>query len=174
MSFEFEVMRIPEVILVKPTEFVDSRGFFLETYSKKEFLDYGIVGEFVLHSMSFSKKGVLRGLHFQKDPHSQAKLVSVVKGKVYDVVVDVRNNSETFGAYVSVELSEYNKHMLYVPKGFAHGFMALEDSLVEYRLDHPYSKDSESGIIWNDERIGINWPIKTPVLSKKDAEWGSL
>ncbi len=175
MPFEFKKLEIPDAILITPKVFVDGRGFFMETYQKEEFAKAGITGEFVQQNHSKSVKGVLRGLHYQKEPYAQAKLVRCIKGEIFDVAVDIRKNSPTFGKYVSVILSEENKNMLYIPRGFAHGFEVLSDEAeVVYSIDNIYSKDSESGIIWNDPHIKINWPIKSPILSEKDKKWPNI
>ena len=129
MPFEFEKQKIKDVILVKPKVFGDNRGFFLESYKKSDFYANGIEVEFNQDNHSKSTKGVLRGLHYQANPYGQAKLVRCSKGRIYDVAVDIRPESETFGKYVKVELSEENKHMLYIPVGFAHGFVALTDEV---------------------------------------------
>ena len=175
MSFEFLKTEIPDVILIKPQTHVDQRGFFLESYRKDEFQKAGIATEFVQDNHSKSIYGVLRGLHFQKKPYEQAKLVRCVRGKIFDVAVDLRENSKTYGKYVSAILSEKNKEMLFIPRGFAHGFLVLSTSAeVLYKTDNIYSKASESGIIWNDVTINIPWPIKNPILSEKDKSWHSL
>ena len=174
MAFIFERLSIPDVVLIKPKVFDDERGFFLETYKQSDFSDFGINSNFVQDNRSFSKKGVLRGLHFQINPLAQAKLVSVAKGRIFDVAVDIRTASKTFGKYVSVELSEAYHNMVYAPRGFANGFIALEDSIVEYKADNLYSKDHESGIIWNDPKIAIKWPINNPQISKKDYAWQNI
>ena len=174
MTFIFERLSIPGVVLIKPEVFNDKRGFFMESYRQSDFSRFGISNIFVQDSRSFSKKGVLRGLHFQTDPFEQGKLVNVVKGRILDVAVDVCRASKTFGKYVSVELSEANRNMVYVPRGFAHGFVALEDSVVEYKVDNPYSKDHESGIMWNDPEVNIKWPISTPLVSEKDSALQSI
>lgn len=175
MTFEFKRLEIPEVILITPKVFTDERGFFMEIYQKEEFAKIGITGEFVQQNHSKSVKGVLRGLHYQKEPYAQAKLVRCIKGEIFDVAVDIRKNSPTFGRYVSMALSEENKNMLYIPRGFAHGFEVISDEAeVIYSVDNIYSKESESGIIWNDYNIGIKWIIKTPVLSEKDKNWKEI
>ena len=129
MPFEFEKQKIEDVILVKPKVFGDNRGFFMETYKKSDFFANGITEEFVQDNHSKSTKGVLRGLHYQAKPFGQAKLVRCSKGIIYDVAVDIRKDSKTYGQYVKVELSEENKHMLFIPNGFAHGFVALTDEV---------------------------------------------
>ena len=170
MSFIFEKQKIEDVILITPKTFEDERGFFMETYKKTVFEANGIIGEFSQENHSKSTKGVLRGLHFQKEPYAQAKLIRCIKGKIYDVAVDIRKNSKTFGKYVKVELSKDNKKMLYIPKGFAHGFVALDDEVeVIYKTQGEYNPKSECGIIWNDKDIKIDWGIDfEPILSQKD------
>lgn len=175
MPFEFKRLEIPDVILITPKVFIDERGFFMETYQKGEFAKAGITGEFVQQNHSKSVKGVLRGLHYQKEPYAQAKLVRCIKGEIFDVAVDIRRESDTFGKYVSAMLSEENKSMLYIPRGFAHGFEVLSRKAeVVYNVDNIYSKNNESGIIWDDPHISIDWPIKNPVLSNKDRDWHNI
>jgi dTDP-4-dehydrorhamnose 3,5-epimerase len=175
MPFEFERLEIPEVIVVRPKVFEDNRGFFMETYKREDFEKVGIKTEFIQENHSKSFYGVLRGLHFQKEPFSQAKLVRCIRGVIFDVAVDIRKNSPTFGKYVSVILSEFNKEMLFIPRGFAHGFEVLSEvAEVVYIVDNLYAPQSEGGIIWNDETLKINWPIKNPILSEKDKKWPSL
>ncbi|AFK22083.1 dTDP-4-dehydrorhamnose 3,5-epimerase [Pyrococcus sp. ST04] len=175
MPFEFIPLEIPGVILIKPKVFEDERGFFMETYKRSDFEKAGIKGEFVQDNHSRSKYGVLRGLHFQREPYAQAKIVRVVRGVIFDVAVDLRRNSPTFGKWVGVILSEFNKWQLYIPRGFAHGFVVLSDvAEVVYKVDSVYAPDHEAGIIWNDPDIGIKWPIDNPVLSEKDKKWPTL
>ena len=170
MPFEFERQSIKDVILVKPKVFGDNRGFFLESYKKSDFFENGIDVEFNQDNHSKSTKGVLRGLHYQAKPYGQAKLVRCSKGRIYDVAVDIRPNSETFGQYVKVELSEDNKHMLYIPEGFAHGFVALSDEVeLLYKASGEYAPQADRGVIWNDKDINIDWNIDfEPLLSEKD------
>lgn len=169
MPFLFEKLHIEEVILIKPKVFEDERGFFLEAFKKSEFESFGIKYDFVQDNHSKSKKGVLRGLHYQLYPKAQGKLVRCLKGKIWDVAIDIRKNSPTYKKWVGVELSEENKFMLFIPPGFAHGFLALEDSEVFYKATHEYDKDLDGGIIWNDKELNIAWPIdKEPILSEKD------
>lgn len=170
MSFEFEKQRIDGVILVKPKVFGDKRGFFMETYKKSEFAANGIDVEFNQDNHSKSSAHVLRGLHYQAEPYGQAKLVRCVRGRIYDVAVDLRLNSKTYGKYVKVELSEENKHMLFIPKGFAHGFVVLSDTAeLCYKASGEYNPDADRGVLWNDSDININWEIDfDPVLSDKD------
>ena len=170
MPFEFERQKIKDVILVKPKVFGDSRGFFMESYKKSDFFANGIEIEFNQDNHSKSTKGVLRGLHYQANPYGQAKLVRCSKGRIYDVAVDIRPDSKTFGQYVKAELSEDNKHMLYIPVGFAHGFVALTDEVeILYKASGEYAPQADRGIIWNDKDININWEIDfEPLLSEKD------
>ncbi len=170
MPFEFEPQKIKDVILVKPKVFGDNRGFFLESYKKSDFYANGIDVEFNQDNHSKSTKGVLRGLHYQANPHGQAKLVRCAKGRIYDVAVDIRPSSKTFGQYVKVELTEENKHMLYIPVGFAHGFVALTDEVeILYKASGEYAPQADRGIIWNDKDINIDWNIDfEPLLSEKD------
>ncbi len=170
MPFVFEKTEIEDVILVKPQVFGDNRGFFMESYKKSDFYANGIKVEFNQDNHSCSSKNVLRGLHYQIPPYAQAKLVRCAKGRIYDVAVDIRPNSKTFGKYVKVELSEDNKHMLFIPEGFAHGFVVLSDSAeLLYKASGEYNPSADRGILWCDEDINIDWGIDfTPILSKKD------
>ena len=176
MPFEFVRQKIKEVILITPKVFGDSRGFFMENYKKTDFEANGIIGEFNQDNHSKSSKGVLRGLHYQQEPFEQAKIVRCIKGKIFDVAVDIRKKSSTFGKYVKVELSEDNKKMLYIPKGFAHGFVALSDEVeIVYKTQGEYHPEADRGIIWNDKDININWEIDfLPLLSEKDKNHPSL
>ena len=169
---EFIETSLKGVYLIKPKVFCDERGFFLESYSEKVFTENGIDAKFVQdnHSMSL-KKGVLRGLHFQLPPNEQAKLVRVTRGKVYDVIVDLRKNSPTYGKWEGFELSAENFEMLFIPRGFAHAYCTLEDDTeFMYKVDNYYSKEHDSGIIWNDPDLAIDWPIENPMLSEKDSK----
>lgn len=170
MPFEFEKLGIDGVVLVKPKVFWDNRGFFMECYKKSEFVQNGIDTEFVQDNYSKSSKGVLRGLHYQAAPRPQAKLVKCAKGKVFDVAVDLRKNSNTFGKWLKVELSEENKHMLYIPEGFAHGFVVLsDDAELLYKTNTEFSPEHDRGLLWNDETVNIDWEIDfEPLLSEKD------
>ncbi len=173
MHFEFYPLSIPEVILIKPKVFFDERGFFLKTYKKSDFERAGIPYEFIQDAHSASRKGVLRGLHYQKKPAVQGKLVRCIRGVIFDVAVDIRVGSPTFGKWVGVYLSEENKHMLWIPPGFAHGFLVVSEYaevLYKFTLNE-YSPDHYTGIIWNDPTIGIEWPlhlVDEVILSKKD------
>ena len=170
MPFEFERQKISGVVLVKPKVFGDSRGFFMESYKKSEFGVNGINVDFVQDNYSKSGRGVLRGLHYQSAPFAQAKLVRCSRGRIYDVAVDIRAGSETFGEYVKVELSENNKYMLYIPEGFAHGFVVLSDEAeLIYKTSAEYAPEYDSGIRWDDKDLNIDWGIDfEPVLSEKD------
>lgn len=158
MAFLFLETKIPGILIIQPQVFGDNRGYFMETYKKSDFLVAGIDREFVQDNESSSTKGVLRGLHFQKD-HTQAKLVRVTQGEVYDVAVDVRPGSETYGQWVGVTLSSEKKNMLYIPEGFAHGFLVLsEKAEFVYKCTDVYDPKSEGGIPWNDPTIAVEWP----------------
>lgn len=162
---------IEGVLIIEPSIFGDERGFFFESYNKNKFLEFGIDSVFVQDNQSLSQKGVLRGLHFQNPPHAQAKLVSVVKGAVLDVAVDVRKDSSTYGSYVMLELSEANKRMLYIPEGFAHGFLSLkDDTIFAYKCSDFYNQESENSLLWNDPILNIDWRVESPILSQKDIE----
>jgi dTDP-4-dehydrorhamnose 3,5-epimerase len=163
---------IEGVYIIEPQVFGDERGYFFESFNAKHFhAQTGIEATFVQDNESRSRKGVLRGLHFQREPHAQAKLVRVVQGRVLDVAVDIRKDSSTFGKYVAVELSGDNKRQLFIPKGFAHGYVVLEDNTVfQYKCDEYYHPESEDGIAWNDPQLGIEWGIHESevILSEKD------
>jgi len=169
MPFEFKKMDIPDVVLIKPKVFEDERGFFMETYKKEDFKKAGIKRDFIQDNHSKSKHAVLRGLHFQRNPYAQAKIVRCIKGIIYDVAVDLRKSSSHFGKYVATILSEYNKYQLYIPRNFAHGFVVLSgEAEIVYKVDNIYSPDYESGLIWNDPDINIQWPVDNPIISEKD------
>jgi dTDP-4-dehydrorhamnose 3,5-epimerase len=175
VAFRFTHSDIASVILVEPTAFPDPRGFFSETYKQSEFGRNGIPHTFVQDNHSRSKRGVLRGLHYQKKPAGQAKLVSAIRGEILDVAVDIRKGSLSYGRWVAAVLSDQNHRLLFVPEGFAHGFVVLsEEADVVYKVTAEYSAENERGIIWNDPLIGIDWPIKDPVLSLKDAQFPTL
>jgi dTDP-4-dehydrorhamnose 3,5-epimerase len=169
MPFKFIKQRIPELIVIEPLIFYDNRGFFLETFKKSRFKENGIDEEFIQSNHSFSVKNVVRGLHYQLFPNAQGKLVRVLKGKVWDIAVDIRKHSPTFKQWVGVELTEENNKLFYIPRGFAHGFVVLSDSAhFTYDCTAEYSKKDEAGIIWNDQEIGIDWRVNEPILSEKD------
>lgn len=164
------------IILIKPSVFHDERGYFYESYNKELLnnnLEFNI--DFVQDNESLSNKNVLRGLHFQEPPFEQAKLVRVIKGRVTDVCVDIRSDSSTFGKHVKVELSEDNKHLLFIPAGFAHGFVTREDNTIfSYKCSSYYHKDSENSICWNDQDLAIEWDVSNPIISDKDKAARSL
>lgn len=179
-KFEKQETGIEGLYVIKPTVFEDSRGFFMETYQKQDFAAMGITQEFVQDNHSKSSKGVLRGLHFQKE-YAQSKLVRVVKGAVYDVAVDLRKDSKTYGKYYGVTLTEENKLQFFIPKGFAHGFLVLSDEAeFVYKCDDYYHPGDEGGLIWNDPTIGIQWPLEqiggeaNIIQSEKDKNWPAM
>ena len=167
---EIITTKIPDLLIIKPNVFRDDRGYFFESYNKEFFLSQGIDQNFVQDNESKSNKGVLRGLHFQRPPFAQGKLVRVIKGAVLDVAVDLRKSSPTYGQWESIELSEENKMMYWVPPGFAHGFVTLEDNTIfSYKCTNVYSKKSEGSIVWNDPDLNIEWGNGIePLLSGKD------
>ncbi|MBQ8460258.1 dTDP-4-dehydrorhamnose 3,5-epimerase [bacterium] len=170
MPFEFIPQKIEDVILVKPKIYEDNRGFFMESYKKSEFFANGIKIEFKQDNYSKSAAHVLRGLHYQEKPYEQAKLVRCIKGRIYDIAVDIRLSSKTFGQYVKVELSEENKQMLFIPEGFAHGFVVLSDEAeLLYKTSNEFVPNADRGILWSDKDLNIDWEINfEPVLSDKD------
>ena len=179
-KFEKIETGIEGLYVIKPTVFEDSRGFFMETYNKESFAEIGITNEFVQDNHSKSSKGVLRGLHFQKE-YAQSKLVRVIKGEVYDVAVDLRKDSTTYGKYYGVLLSEENKLQFLIPRGFAHGFLVTSDEAeFVYKCDDLYHPGDEGGLIWNDKTINIDWPldriggVEKLIQSEKDTKWGTL
>jgi dTDP-4-dehydrorhamnose 3,5-epimerase len=172
MPFIFERLAIPEVVLIKPRVFGDSRGFFMETYKRSEFAAAGIHDTFVQENHSSSERGVLRGLHYQRSPHAQAKLVRVLSGTVFDVVVDLRSDSPTSRRWVGVTLSGEDRASIYVPHWCAHGFCVLSDRAeVAYHASTEYAPQHEAGILWNDPVVAIDWPIKDPLVSERDRRW---
>ncbi len=171
MPFMFRSFEIPGPILIQPRIFKDERGYFLETYRKSGFASNGIDENFVQDNHSFSKKNVIRGLHYQLPPAAQGKLVSVVKGRAWDVVVDIRRGSPYFLKWVAAELSGENHTMLFVPPGFAHGFAVLSDEVhLLYKCTSEYAPQQERGIRWDDPQINVNWPVKEPIISERDQE----
>ena len=167
----YDIEGIKEVF---PDVFEDDRGFFFESYHEEKFRELGINDKFVQSNQSFSRKGVLRGLHYQMPPYAQAKLVRVVKGKALDIAVDIRPDSPTFGQYCQCVLTEGEHNMLYIPAGFAHGFVALEDCIFQYMCSEFYNKACEGGICWNDSTLGIDWNIIDPIVSEKDLKLQSF
>ncbi|MCL4506036.1 MAG: dTDP-4-dehydrorhamnose 3,5-epimerase [Chloroflexi bacterium] len=169
MPFLFRPLAIPEVILVEPRRSGDARGFFMETYKRSEFAVNGIAEDFVQDNYSRSACGVLRGLHYQKQPLAQGKLVMVMQGAVFDVAVDIRPVSPTFARWVGVRLSADEPRLLYVPPGFAHGFCVLSEMAdFTYKVTREYSQAHERGIVWNDPDIAVEWPVTEPTLSTRD------
>jgi dTDP-4-dehydrorhamnose 3,5-epimerase len=162
------------LVTIETESFPDERGIFSELYKGSEFKKNGVEDDFVQENLSYSKKGVLRGLHYQSEPEAQGKLINVVSGKIFDVAVDIRKGSPTFGKWYGLELSGKNNKMLWIPKGFAHGFLALEDSYVAYKTTKEYSKSHENGILWSDPDIGIEWPSKNPIVNARDNGFGGL
>ena len=159
---------LPGVLIVEPDVFGDSRGFFMETYNEARYREARLPTSFVQDNLSFSQRGVLRGLHYQ-NPDAQGKLLHVPRGEVFDVAVDIRIGSPTFGEWTGVTLSGENHRQFWVPEGFAHGFQVTSDSaLLSYKCTAPYNREAEGAILWNDPEIGIGWPIEGPTLSDKD------
>lgn len=171
MPFDFKNLDLPDVVLVEPKVFSDGRGYFLETFKYSDFDSFGLSASFVQDNYSFSEKGVLRGLHWQNNPQAQAKLVQCLSGEIFDVAVDIRKNSPTYGQWVAEVLSAENKKLLYVPVGFAHGFCVLSDQAkILYKCTAEYAPELERGVIWNDPDIGVEWPTKDPSLSERDQQ----
>ena len=169
MPFEFERLDIPDVILVRAKLFSDDRGFFVETYKRDDFAANGIKETFVQDNHSRSTRGVLRGLHYQKAPRAQGKLIQVLKGEIYDVAVDIRRGSPTYAQWIGVHLSETRSELLYVPPDFAHGFCVLSEMAdFTYKCTDFYAPETYRGISWDDPDLDISWPIKNPILSRRD------
>ena len=167
-KFKFNETSIEGVYIIEPTVFGDERGYFMETYQKEEFKNAGIDQDFVQDNQSKSTKGVIRGLHFQYTK-PQGKLVRVINGEVFDVAVDLRPNSPTFGKWEKVELSEENRYMFFIPEGFAHGFVVLSDEAeLIYKTNTEYSPQHDRGVLWCDNDINVDWGIENPILSEKD------
>ncbi|MBN6885260.1 dTDP-4-dehydrorhamnose 3,5-epimerase [Cytobacillus horneckiae] len=164
--------KLKGVKLIEPKSFGDNRGFFMESYNEVTFAEHGIVDKFIQDNHSLSKEaGVLRGLHYQLSPKGQTKLIRAVTGAIYDVVVDIRKGSPTYGEWEGYILSEHNKRQLLVPKGFAHGFCTITDNVnVLYKVDELYSPEHDSGIAWDDPELAIDWPVTFPILSEKDGK----
>jgi len=168
---EFIESPLKGVFVIKPKVFDDARGYFFESYNRDAFATVGLTMNFLQDNQSLSQKGVLRGLHFQNDPHAQGKLVRVITGAVFDVAVDIRKSSPTYGKWFGMELNEKNKTMMYIPEGFAHGFVTLQDNTIfSYKCTNVYNKASEDCLLWNDPDIGIDWQLKDPLLSEKDLQ----
>lgn len=167
---QFTPTKLAGVIEITPRVFEDERGYFFESYNISLFREHGITEDFLQDNQSFSRKGVIRGLHFQREPFAQGKLVRVLCGAVLDVVVDIRPDSPTFGRYESFLLTEENRKMVYLPAGFAHGFSTLEDAVFSYKCTNVYHKASEGGILYNDPLLAIDWQVTDPIVSEKDVE----
>jgi len=177
MPFTFTKTPIEGLVIIEPRAFPDERGYFVESYKQSDFEKAGILGPFVQDNHSRSKRGVLRGLHFQRPPYAQGKLVRVSRGRAWDVAVDLREGSPTFGKYFALELSESNRLMFWIPAGFAHGFLALEDDTeLQYKCTAEYNAASDGGLRWNDPDIAIAWPDIgiPPLVSAKDAALPTL
>lgn len=175
MPFRLIETAIPPVKMLEPRVFADERGFFMETYRRSEFMALGITDIFVQANRSKSTKGILRGLHYQKQPKAQGKLVQALAGEIFDVAVDMRCGAPTYGKVVIAKLSGENKRMIYVPTGFAHGFFVVSDEAeVSYMATSEYAPECEAGILWNDPDLAIDWPLKTPQLSERDRLWPRL
>ncbi len=176
-NFKFEEQKSKGLYVVEPRVFGDERGYFVETYHQEDFLEGGIKENFVQHNQSMSRKNVLRGLHFQTK-HPQGKLVRALKGEIFDVAVDLRGGSPTYGEWYGIVLSDENKKMLYVPPGFAHGYLVLsEEAVFSYLCTDFYHPEEEGGIMWNDPSIGVKWPMEKgiqPILSEKDKKYPSF
>ena len=166
---KFNTTKLNDLMVIQPTIFEDERGYFFESYNENQFNKVGIICHFIQDNQSKSQKGVLRGLHFQNPPYAQGKLVRVISGSVLDVAVDIRKKSPTYGQHFSIELTEQNKTMLWIPPGFAHGFATLENNTIfSYKCTNLYNKESEKCIFWNDQNLNIDWQLNSPILSKKD------
>jgi len=169
MPFTFTKLSIPDIVLVEPKVFPDDRGFFTESFKASDFEKAGLPARFVQDNFSVSRKNVLRGLHYQRAPRSQGKLVSVIKGNVWDVAVDIRRESATFRQWIAMELNDQNHFMLYIPPGFAHGFVALSDDVhLVYKCTNEYDPQAGTGIRWDDPELAIAWPVTHPIVSAKD------
>lgn len=159
---------LKDVLIIEPKVFKDTRGFFMETYHQDRYIKGGINGSFVQDNLSYSVKGTVRGLHYQIR-HPQAKLVQVIAGEIFDVAVDIRHASPTFGQWTGIHLSDQNKRQLFIPEGFAHGFCVMSDTaLFSYKCSDFYHADDEGGILWSDPDIAIDWPVEDPIISEKD------
>lgn len=175
MAFKFTSTNIPGVLTIEPNVHKDSRGFFMETYKMSEFNEAGIAYDFVQDNHSMSSKGVLRGLHYQLKPKEQGKLVRVVSGSIYDVALDIRKGSETYGKFFATTISAEDKRMMWIPPGLAHGFLSLEDSTeILYKTTAEYDSKLDRGILWNDPALKIPWPDKEPIISDKDKRHPTL
>ena len=175
MKFKFTKLAIPDVILIEPEAAGDARGFFSEVFRANVFAEAAVAGPFVQENHSRSAKGVLRGLHFQRPPKPLGKLIRCIRGEIFDVAVDVRKGSPTFGKFVAERLSEENRRMLYVPEGFAHGFQVLSDTAdAVYKQTGYWAPECEGGLAWNDPDVAIPWPLAQPTIHPRDAAWPAL
>jgi dTDP-4-dehydrorhamnose 3,5-epimerase len=169
MGFKKLSTEIDGLVIIEPDVFGDARGYFMETYSERAFREMGLDLHFVQDNLSYSRKGILRGLHFQGPPSAQGKLVTVVRGHALDVAVDIRTGSPTYGKHVLVHLSDENHRLFYIPPGFAHGFLVIsEECLFSYKCTHFYDRAAEGGLLWNDPALGIDWQATAPIVSEKD------
>src|SRR5918999_4388469 len=172
MPFDFKALTIPGVFMITPRVLTDSRGMFMETYKRSEFAAAGIAETFVQENHSSSVRNVLRGLHYQRRPQAQSKLVRVISGKIFDVVIDLRRDSPTSGQWVGAPLSAEDRTMIYIPEWCAHGFCVTSDRAeVVYHTSNEYSPEHEAGIIWNDPALAITWPVDDPIVSERDQQW---
>jgi dTDP-4-dehydrorhamnose 3,5-epimerase len=176
MHLDIEALKLQGTYAIQLHPARDERGYFLRAYDETTFLEHGLTTAWVQENHAFSNKsGIVRGLHFQRPPHAETKLVRVARGAVFDVFVDLRANSPTYGRWDSIDLTAENMKCVYIPKGFAHGYCTLsDDSLVLYKVDSCYAPDAEGGIRWNDSGLAIPWPVESPVLSAKDSQWPSF
>lgn len=166
---EVKKILIEGPLVIQPRIFYDARGYFYESYNNEAYVNAGVDVTFVQDNQSLSQKGAVRGLHFQASPFEQGKLVRVIKGAVYDVIVDIRKNSSTYGEHYGIELNEENFTMFWIPPGFAHGFSTLRDDTVfAYKCTNLYNKESEGGLLWNDSTLAIDWNVESPIVSDKD------
>jgi dTDP-4-dehydrorhamnose 3,5-epimerase len=172
MPFTFESTALADVVIIVPKLFGDTRGFLMETFKRSEFEAAGLPVTLVQENHSLSSAGTLRGLHYQRDPKAQGKLVRVIRGEIFDVAVDIRSGSPTYGQWVGVALSDSNRKSIYIPPGFAHGFCVVSpEAEVIYKTTEEYAPDHEHGIRWNDPALGITWPVTSPNLSERDKHW---
>ena len=171
---KISTLEMEGVCIIEPDVFPDDRGYFMETYQRNRYREFGIDVSFVQDNLSFSTKGALRGLHYQY-PHPQAKLVQVLQGEVLDVIVDIRKGSPTFGKWTGFRLSQKNRKQVFAPEGFAHGYCVLSDiAIFTYKCSDVYTPECEKGVLWSDPDIGIDWPVKVPTLSEKDGKYPLL
>jgi dTDP-4-dehydrorhamnose 3,5-epimerase len=169
MAFQFKQLAIPDVWLITTQQWKDSRGFFMETYKATSFSEHALPTSFAQDNCAYSTYGALRGLHYQKNPRAQGKLVMTLRGTIFDVAVDIRQESPTYGQWVGQELSDENQCMLYVPPGFAHGYCVLsKEALIVYKVTHEYAPEADRGIVWSDPEIDVEWPITAPTISQRD------